>query len=94
MIMLDYSNCGKTSEPTVIHVDQESDYRKTFLAENFETFIRGLISSDTYDTSTGFVEGWIDEKLRNKEIVNRFWSGLTFSKKYAAIFLNKVKKYE
>ncbi|MBI3221395.1 MAG: SMI1/KNR4 family protein [Bacteroidetes bacterium] len=51
MIMLDYSNCGKDGEPEVVHVDQESDYRKTFLAKDFETFIRGLVSADVYDTS-------------------------------------------
>jgi hypothetical protein len=51
MIMLDYSKCGKSGEPEVIHVDQECDYRKTFLAKDFETFIRGLVSSDVYDTS-------------------------------------------
>jgi len=51
MIMLDYSNCGKEGEPEVVHIDQESDYQKTFLAKDFETFIRGLVSSDVYDTS-------------------------------------------
>ena len=51
MIMLDYSKCGKDGEPEVVHVDQESDYKKTFLAKDFETFIRGLVSSDVFDTS-------------------------------------------
>lgn len=51
MIMLDYSKCGQNGEPEVVHVDQECDYRKTFLAKDFETFIRGLVSSDVYDTS-------------------------------------------
>lgn len=51
MIMLDYSNCSKEGEPEVVHIDQESGYKKTFLAKDFETFIRGLVSSDTYDTS-------------------------------------------
>ena len=51
MIMLDYSKCGKEGEPEVVHVDQEQDYKKTFLAKDFETFIRGLVSSDVYDTS-------------------------------------------
>jgi len=51
MIMLDYSNCGKNGEPEVVHVDQESDYKKTFLAKDFETFIRGLVSEELYDTS-------------------------------------------
>jgi hypothetical protein len=51
MIMLDYSKCGNDGEPEVVHVDQEWDYKKTFLAKDFETFIRGLVSSDVYDTS-------------------------------------------
>lgn len=51
MIMLDYSACGKTGEPTVVHVDQEDDYRVTFLAPDFESFIRGLVSDEAYDSS-------------------------------------------
>ena len=42
MILLDYSSCGLQGEPCVVHVDQENDYKKTFLAKDFETFIRGL----------------------------------------------------
>lgn len=51
MIMLDYEKCGKDGEPEVVHVDQEWDYKKTFLAKDFETFIRGLVNSEVYDTS-------------------------------------------
>ncbi|MGG4455142.1 SMI1/KNR4 family protein [Brevibacillus porteri] len=51
VVMLDYRACGKDGEPEVIHVDQESDYEITFLAENFEAFIRGLVSEEEYDTS-------------------------------------------
>jgi hypothetical protein len=49
--MLDYSTCGQNGEPEVLHVDQEWDYKKTFLAKDFETFIRGLVSSDVYNKS-------------------------------------------
>lgn len=51
VVMLDYRNCGRDGEPEVIHVDQEGDYEITFLAENFEAFIRGLVHDDVYDTS-------------------------------------------
>ena len=32
----------RNAEPKVVHVDQESDYKITFLANNFEAFIKGL----------------------------------------------------
>ncbi|WP_139990899.1 SMI1/KNR4 family protein [Paenibacillus paridis] len=51
VVMLDYRNCGRDGEPEVIHVDQEDNYEITFLAEDFETFIRGLVSEEEYDTS-------------------------------------------
>jgi hypothetical protein len=51
MIMLDYRKCGKQGEPEVIHVDQESEYKVTFLAKDFESFILGLVNKSVYDTS-------------------------------------------
>lgn len=42
LIALDYSDCGRNGEPCVVHIDQEWDYQKTFLAKDFETFIKGL----------------------------------------------------
>lgn len=51
MILLDYSICGPKGEPQVFYVDQEREYQKTFLAKDFETFIRGLVHADVYDTS-------------------------------------------
>lgn len=49
MVMLDYSKCGKDGEPEVVHVDQEDDYRKIFLAKDFETFIKGLKDEEEFD---------------------------------------------
>ncbi len=43
MVMLDYRKCGKNGEPEVVHVDQEADYTITFLAKDFETFIKLLL---------------------------------------------------
>jgi hypothetical protein len=42
MLCLDYRECGPTGEPRVVHVDQEWDHRITFVAPNFESFVRGL----------------------------------------------------
>jgi SMI1-KNR4 cell-wall len=49
MICLDYRKCGPNGEPSVVHVDQEWDYRITLLTETFESFIRGLDSEAAFD---------------------------------------------
>ena len=49
MIFLDYRECGPQGEPAVVHVDQENDYRITYLADSFEEFIRGLEHESFYD---------------------------------------------
>lgn len=49
MIFLDYRECGPQGEPQVVHVDQEADYKITYLAKNFEAFIRGLVSEDSFE---------------------------------------------
>lgn len=51
VIMLDYSKSGDKYEPTVVHIDRKRDYKKTLLAKNFETFVRGLISDEYFDTA-------------------------------------------
>lgn len=48
MIFLDYRECGPQGEPKVVHIDQESDYEMTPLADNFEEFIRGLVNEEEY----------------------------------------------
>ena len=48
MICLDYSHCGPTGEPRVVHVDQEWDYKTVVVAENFEAFIRGLTDDSAF----------------------------------------------
>ena len=49
MICMDYRKCGKDGEPEIVHVDQESDYEITFLAPNFEAFIKGLVDERELD---------------------------------------------
>ncbi len=49
MIFLDYRECGPQGEPKVVHIDQESDYEITPLADNFEEFIRGLVNEEDYE---------------------------------------------
>jgi hypothetical protein len=56
MVMLDYRTCGPTGEPSVVHVDQEDDFRVTPLAPDFETFLRGLVDADVYDTAQQHLE--------------------------------------
>lgn len=51
MIFLDYRECGPEGEPAVVHIDQEDDFRITHLADNFESFICGLVNDEVYDTS-------------------------------------------
>src|SRR5882724_10286884 len=45
MIMLDYRKCGAKGEPEVIHVDQECEFKITFLAKNFGQFVQGLVNT-------------------------------------------------
>jgi hypothetical protein len=49
MLCLDYRNCGADGEPTVVHVDQEFDYKVTFVAKDFASFIRGLEPDEAVD---------------------------------------------
>ncbi|MCL9782108.1 SMI1/KNR4 family protein [Vibrio sp. S4M6] len=49
MIALDYRECGKDGEPKVVHVDQDDDYKVTFLAENFSEFIKSLKHEDEFE---------------------------------------------
>lgn len=51
MLCLDYRECGPDGEPSVVHVDQESDYEITLLAESFEAFIRGLEDESAFDVA-------------------------------------------
>ncbi len=53
MICLDYRNCGPSGEPRVVHVDQELDYRLTPLADDFESFVRGLVDDDCFLDADG-----------------------------------------
>ncbi|MCR8633529.1 SMI1/KNR4 family protein [Paenibacillus radicis (ex Xue et al. 2023)] len=63
-VMLDYSMAGKDGEPRVVHVDVEvlGDPEITFLAENFEVFIRGLDSAEQFEI-TG-------EELKDNKVVS------------------------
>ncbi len=49
MICLDYRECGSLGEPQVVHIDQEFDFKITVVAQNFETFIRGLEHGDMFE---------------------------------------------
>lgn len=49
MVFLDYRECGPQGKPKVVHIAQEFDYEVTFLANNFEEFIRGLMNEDDFE---------------------------------------------
>ena len=49
MLCLDYRGCGADGEPQVVHVDQEVDYKTTFVAKDFASFIRGLEPDEAFD---------------------------------------------
>jgi len=72
MIMLDYTNCGKDGEPEVVHIDQELGYKKTFLAKDFETFIRGLVNEKEFEDTSDepikpqIVSEWYSDELLEK----------------------------
>ena len=46
MIFLDYRKCGPFGEPEVVHIDQECDYRITYLAKDFEELAKALRSKN------------------------------------------------
>src|SRR5262249_52861541 len=48
MLCLDYRACGPSGEPSVVHVDQEWDYKITLVAPNFEAFILGLEGDEAF----------------------------------------------
>jgi hypothetical protein len=46
-VMLDYSSCGPSGEPRVIHVETECDEPEiTVLAPSFAAFLAGLVSDE------------------------------------------------
>ncbi len=47
VVMLDYRSGGNDGEPEIVYVDQENNRKVTYLAKNFETFIRGLVKEET-----------------------------------------------
>lgn len=57
-IMFDYSECGRTGEPRVVHVDVETGDGPeiTPLAPDLATFVRGLVGAERFDTSAEDLE--------------------------------------
>ena len=49
MLCLDYRGCGPKGEPSVVHIDQELGYKITYVADNFESFVRGLEPDEAFE---------------------------------------------
>ena len=79
VVMLDYRFCGPEGEPCVVHVDQESDYEITYLAPNFEVFIRGLLDEEDFEM--------YDEEEAITAVFTETESMATFSKEAIAPFI-------
>jgi hypothetical protein len=43
------SECGNNGKPTGVHVDQEFDYKKTLVTNDFESFVKSLISGEAFE---------------------------------------------
>ncbi len=73
MICFDYRKCGRSGEPQIVHVDQEFDFKITFLSNTFEEFIRGLQAdggeenSDTELANPIVVSAWIDPEFAKEQ---------------------------
>lgn len=65
MIALDYRQCGAQGEPQVVHVDQEDDYKITYLAENFEAFVRGLVNEEAFGEDPEIIKQETLQEVKN-----------------------------
>ena len=44
--MLDYRASDNAGEPEVVHVDKGNNYKITWIAPDFDTFVRSLVNED------------------------------------------------
>lgn len=67
MVMLDYRECGPAGEPQVVHVDEEDDFRVTFLAKDFEAFIRALVDEEVFSEADDGGDGDAAARVRHRQ---------------------------
>lgn len=48
-VFLDYREAGPNADPPVVSIDQEDNYKVTFLAKSFEIFVNSLITKDEFE---------------------------------------------
>lgn len=48
MIFLDYTECGREGEPKVVYIDVENNGKIIKIADNFESFIIGLVDENIF----------------------------------------------
>ncbi|MDR1652734.1 MAG: SMI1/KNR4 family protein [Prevotellaceae bacterium] len=68
-VFLDYRECGKDGEPQIVHIDQENDYKITFLSKDFETFINGLVSEDDFEEKENGIEPEIISAIYSNDLL-------------------------
>jgi len=99
MIALDYRKCGKNGEPEIVSIDQEGDYDIIFLAKDFETFIRGLVSEDVFDTSE---QDKLDDLEKAKtgqfsdvlfDLCSKVPHEFNIENKIRALMINKIEEF-
>jgi len=90
MIALDYRKCGKDGEPEVVSIDQESDYDIIFLAKDFETFIRGLVSEDMIEDLVSARTGQFSDVLLT--LCNQISKEFNIESKIRALLVAKIEE--
>ena len=67
-VFLDYREAGPNTDPPVVSIDQEDNYKVTLLAESFGDFIRNLITKDEFENLVRHGRKNISESERPRDV--------------------------